>query len=119
MTGSYDPDLNLLYWGVGNAAADLNAALRRGDNLYTDSVVALDADTGKLEWYFHFVAHQVRDWDATQVPVLVDDKWHGQPRKLIYSAHRGGFYHVLDRAAYNNLGTLYFHQRQFAPAANA
>ena len=71
--------------------------VRPGDNLYSDSAIALDADTGKLKWHFQFVPHDTNDWDAVQVPVLVDANWHGQPRKLVYWAHRNGFYYVLDR----------------------
>jgi alcohol dehydrogenase (cytochrome c) len=97
VTGSYDPSLNLVIWGTGNPSPDWNGDVRLGDNLYSDSVIALDADTGKLRWYFQFVPHDVHDWDATQIPVLVDGEWQGKPRKLIYWAHRGGFYYVLDR----------------------
>jgi alcohol dehydrogenase (cytochrome c) len=97
VTGSYDPDSNLIIWGTGNPAPDWNGDARAGDNLYSESAIALDADTGELEWHFQFVPHDVHDWDAVQVPVLVDDEWEGQERKLIYWAHRGGFYYVLDR----------------------
>ena len=97
VTGSYDPELNYIIWGVGNPSPDWNADVRPGDNLYTDSAIALDADTGQLKWHFQFVPHDSNDWDAVQVPMLVDSDWHGQPRKLIYWAHRGGFYYVLDR----------------------
>lgn len=97
VTGSYDPELNYVIWGVGNPGPDWNADVRPGDNLYTDSAIALDADTGQLKWHFQFVPHDGNDWDAVQVPVLVDSDWQGQPRKLIYWAHRGGFYYVLDR----------------------
>ena len=76
MTGSYDPQLNLTYWGVGNVGPDYNGAQRPGDNLYTDSVVALDADTGKLKWHYQFTPHDVYDYDSVQVPVLVDN-WAG------------------------------------------
>jgi len=97
VTGSYDPEQNLIIWGTGNPSPDWNGDSRLGDNLYTDSAIALDADTGKLKWYFQFVPHDVHDWDAVQVPVLVDGEWQGQPRKLVYWAHRNGFYYVLDR----------------------
>jgi alcohol dehydrogenase (cytochrome c) len=97
VTGSFDAEQNLIIWGTGNPSPDWNGDSRRGDNLYSDSAIALDADTGKLKWYFQFVPHDVHDWDATQVPVLVDGEWRGQPRKLIYWAHRNGFYYVLDR----------------------
>ena len=98
VTGSFDPDLNLIIWGVGNPSPDWNADVRPGDNLYSDSAIALDADTGKLRWHYQFVPHDANDWDAVQIPVLVDGEWQGRSRKLIYWAHRAGFYYVLDRA---------------------
>jgi alcohol dehydrogenase (cytochrome c) len=97
VTGSFDLEQNLIIWGTGNPSPDWNGDSRHGDNLYSDSAIALDADTGKLKWYFQFVAHDVHDWDATQIPVLVDEEWRGQRRKLIYWAHRNGFYYVIDR----------------------
>jgi len=97
MTGSYDPTLNLTYWGVGNPSPDWNADVRPGDNLYSDSVVALDADTGKLKWYYQFTPHDDLDFDSVQVPVLTDIAWHGQKRKVILWANRNGFFYVLDR----------------------
>jgi alcohol dehydrogenase (cytochrome c) len=98
MTGSYDPALNLTYWGIGNPGPDWNGDQRDGDNLYSDCVVALDADTGKLKWYFQFTPHDTLDYDAVQVPVLADMEWQGQPRKVMLWANRNGFYYVLDRA---------------------
>jgi alcohol dehydrogenase (cytochrome c) len=97
MTGSYDPELNLIYWGTGNPGPDLFGGEREGDNLYSDCVVALDADTGELKWYFQFTPHDVHDWDATEIPVLVDLEFQGKPRKLLIQANRNGFYYVLDR----------------------
>ena len=97
-TGTYDPALNLTYWGIGNPGPDFNAAQRPGDNLYSDSVVALDGDTGKLKWHFQFTPNDPYDYDSTQVPVLVDGEWKGLPRKLMYFANRNGFFYVLDRA---------------------
>jgi alcohol dehydrogenase (cytochrome c) len=97
-TGSYDPDLNLIYWGIGNAAPDWNGDVRPGDNLYTSSVIALDADTGKLKWHFQFTPHDEFDFDATQVPVLADLTWQGRPRKVLMTANRNGYFYVLDRA---------------------
>jgi alcohol dehydrogenase (cytochrome c) len=97
VTGSYDPESNLVIWGTGNPAPDWNGDARAGDNLYSDSAIALDADTGELRWHFQFVPHDLHDWDAVQVPVLVDGDWQGERRKLVYWAHRGGFYYVLDR----------------------
>jgi len=97
VTGSYDPALNLTYWGVGNPGPDWNPDQRPGDNLYSDSVVALDADTGALKWHFQFTPNDAYDYDAVQVPVLVDMQWQGQPRKLMMWANRNGFFYVLDR----------------------
>ena len=98
LTGSYDPELNLTYWGTGNPGPDWNPAVRPGDNLYSDCLVALDADTGKLKWHFQFTPHDEWDWDAVQTSVLVDLPWNGRTRKLLLSANRNGFYYVFDRA---------------------
>jgi alcohol dehydrogenase (cytochrome c) len=98
VTGSYDPDLNLTYWGVGNPGPDFNTSLRPGDNLYSDSVIALDPDTGQLKWYFQFTPNDARDWDAVQIPVLIDTNWNGTPRKLMLWGNRNGFFYVLDRS---------------------
>jgi alcohol dehydrogenase (cytochrome c) len=98
MTGSYDPQLDLVYWPVGNPGPDFYGDEREGDNLYTDSIVALEAKTGKLKWYYQFTPHDVHDWDAEEPPVLVDANWQGQPRKLLIQANRNGFFYVLDRA---------------------
>ena len=97
MTGSYDPALNLIYWGVGNPGPDWNGATRAGDNLYSDSVIAIDADTGEIRWHFQFTPHDVHDWDACQIPVLVDTVFRGRERKLMLWANRNGFFYVLDR----------------------
>ncbi len=97
MTGSYDPTLNLTYWGVGNPGPDWNGDKRAGDNLYSDSVVALDPDTGKLKWYYQFSPHDEFDFDAVQVPVLADINWKGSPRKVILWANRNGLFYVIDR----------------------
>ena len=98
MTGSYDPDLNLTYWGTGNPGPDWNPDQRPGDNLYSDCVLALDPDTGKLKWYFQFTPHDPYDYDSVQVPVLVDADWNGSPRKLMLWGNRNGIFYVLDRA---------------------
>ena len=98
VTGSYDPDLNLTYWGIGNAGPDWNGDPRPGDNLYTSSVVALDADTGKLKWHYQFSPHDEFDYDAVQIPVLADLRWQGSPRKVMLFANRNGFFYVLDRS---------------------
>lgn len=97
LTGSYDPDTNLVYWGTGNPGPDWNGDVRPGDNLYSDAVVALDADTGELSWYYQFTPHDTHDWDATQIPVLVDLEWQGELRKLMLFANRNSFYYILDR----------------------
>jgi alcohol dehydrogenase (cytochrome c) len=96
-TGAYDPALNLTYWGIGNANPNFYDAKRKGDNLYTCAVVALDADTGKLKWHFQFTPHDINDWDSAQVPVLADMNWLGSPRKVLMWANRNGFFYVLDR----------------------
>ena len=96
--GSYDPELNLVYWGTSNPWPDYNGDFRKGDNLYACSVLALDADTGKLRWYFQFTPHDLHDWDSTQIPILLDAEFRGRPRKLIVWPNRNGFYYVLDRA---------------------
>ena len=97
LTGSYDPDTNLLIWGVGNAGPDYNGDVRAGDNLYTSGLVALDADTGKLKWWYQANPHNEFDWDGVQVPLLVDLQWEGHPRKVVLWANRNGFFYVLDR----------------------
>jgi alcohol dehydrogenase (cytochrome c) len=97
MTGSFDPDLGLIYWGTGNPAPDFNADLRPGDNLYSNCVVALDAATGKLKWYFQFTPGDDHDWDSVQTPILIDTNESGMLRKLLVVANRNGFFYVLDR----------------------
>jgi alcohol dehydrogenase (cytochrome c) len=97
VTGSFDPDLNLTYWGVGNPGPDWNNDQRPGDNLYTESVVALDADTGSLKWHFQFTPNDPYDYDSVQVPVLADLNWRGRPAKLMMWANRNGYFYVLDR----------------------
>ena len=97
-TGSYDPELNLIYWGTGNPNPDYYGDDRMGDNLYTASLVALDADTGKLKWHFQFTPHDLHDWDSNHVPVLADLTIGGRPRKVVMVANRNGFFYTLDRA---------------------
>ncbi|MCX6599904.1 MAG: PQQ-dependent dehydrogenase, methanol/ethanol family [Acidobacteria bacterium] len=97
MTGTYDPQLNTLYWSVGNPGPDLFGDVRQGDNLYTCSVLALDPNTGKLKWHFQFTPHDTHDWDANQTNMLVDMNYKGQARKLLLQANRNGFHYVLDR----------------------
>jgi alcohol dehydrogenase (cytochrome c) len=96
-TGSYDPETNLTFWGTGNAGPDWNGDARKGDNLYSSSVIALDADTGKLKWHYQFSPHNEFDWDSTQIPVLADMQYQGQPRKVMLWANRNGMFYVLDR----------------------
>ena len=97
MIGTSDPQLGLVYWPTGNPGLDYYGNERLGDNLYSDSIVALDAKTGMLRWYFQFTPHDVHDWDAQEPPVLVDTMWQGRPRKLLIQANRNGFFYVLDR----------------------
>jgi alcohol dehydrogenase (cytochrome c) len=97
VTGSYDPALDLLYWGVGNPAPGFSGDDRVGDNLYTDSVIALHASTGKLAWHFQFTPHDIYDWDSAQTPILANISINGKNRKVICWANRNGFYYVLDR----------------------
>ena len=97
VTGTYDPDLNLVFWGVGNPSPDWNGDPRNGDNLYTCSLLALDADSGRLRWYFQFTPHDTHDWDSNHVPILFDTTTGGRKRKLVAIANRNAFYYVLDR----------------------
>ncbi len=99
VTGSYDPELNLVYWGIGNPGPDWNADSRPGDNLYTCSLVALDGDTGALKWHFQFTPHDTHDWDSAHVPVLFDAEVRGTKRKLVAVANRNAFFYVLDRTS--------------------
>ena len=96
-TGTYDPELDTVYWPTGNPGADYWGDNRIGDNLYSDSILALDAKTGKLKWYFQFTPHDQWDWDATETPMLLDAPWNGSPRKLLIHANRNGFFYVFDR----------------------
>jgi alcohol dehydrogenase (cytochrome c) len=97
MPGTYDPQLNTIYWGTSNPSPDFDGSVRPGDDLYSDCVLALDPDTGTLKWYFQFTPHDLYDYDATQTPVLVDATYQGIPRKLLIEANRNGFIYVLDR----------------------
>jgi alcohol dehydrogenase (cytochrome c) len=97
MPGTYDPDLNLLYWTTSNPAPDFAGESRPGDDLYTDCVLALDVDTGTLKWYFQFTPHDLYDYDANETPVLIDVDEHGERRKLLVQANRNGFLYFLDR----------------------
>jgi alcohol dehydrogenase (cytochrome c) len=97
VTGAYDPEQNLLFYGTGNPGPDYHSASREGDNLYSTSLVALDADTGTLRWHYQFTPHDLHDWDATEVPILGEITVAGQPRKVVMFANRNGFYYTLDR----------------------
>ena len=97
LTGSYDPDLDLVYWGTGNPGPDWNGDVRLGDNLYSDSVLALEGTSGDMDWYFQFTPHDVHDWDAIQVPILADIEYKGAARKVMMWANRNAFYYTLDR----------------------
>src|SRR5262249_33508414 len=98
LTGTYDPQLNLLYWGTGNPNPDWDGETRPGDNLYTGSLVALDPDAGTLKWHFQYTPHDTHDWDANEIPVLADLTIAGRPRKVVMMANRNGFFYVNDRA---------------------
>jgi len=97
LTGSYDPELDLLYWTVGNPAPDWNGDVRPGDNLYSCSLLALNPRSGELEWYFQFTPHDTHDWDANQIPVLLDAEFDGRDRKIVALANRNAFFYLLDR----------------------
>ena len=96
-TGSFDPESNATIWGIGNPGPDWNGDVRKGDNLYSCSFLAIDVDTGKKKWHFQFTPHDTHDWDATQVPVLFDGKFRGAPMKMVATANRNAFFYVLDR----------------------
>ncbi len=112
LTGTYDPDLNTLYWPVGNPAAMTDRSVRGdGDNLFTDSVVALDPETGQRKWHFQFTPNDGHDWDSTEDMMLVDRVWRGRNRKLLLHADRNGHFYVLDRTDGSFLaGTPFIHQ---------
>jgi PQQ-dependent dehydrogenase (methanol/ethanol family) len=96
-TGTYDPETDTLFWPTGNPGPDYDGSIRRGANLYSCSVLAIDPNTGKMKWYFQFTPHDTHDWDATETPVLIDAMFRGQKRKLLIQANRNAFYYVLDR----------------------
>ena len=108
MTGTYDPDLNLVYWGTGNPTPVLTASTRPGDDLYTCSIVALNPDTGKLAWAFQPSPHDTHDWDAAETPVLVDGMFQGKPRKMLLQSSRNGYFFVIDRTDGSSLLTVPF-----------
>ncbi len=106
MTGTYDPDLHLVYWGTGNPTPVLNGTTRLGDDLYTCSIVALNPDDGKLAWAFQPSPHDTHDWDAVETPVLVDADFHGEPKKMLMQTSRNGYFFVLDRTNGKSLLTI-------------
>jgi alcohol dehydrogenase (cytochrome c) len=112
MPGTYDPELNTIYWGTSNPSPDFEGTVRPGDDLYTDCVLALDPDTGKLKWYFQFTPHDLFDYDATETPVLVDTNYKGAPRKLLIEANRNGFVYILDRTNGKFLSASQFSLKQ-------
>jgi alcohol dehydrogenase (cytochrome c) len=113
-TGAYDPELGLLYWGVGTAAPDFDASKRPGDNLYSGSILALNVKTGKLAWYFQVLPGDDHDWDSTQTPSLINIKENGVERKLLVVANRGGFFYVLDRTTGQYLRSVPFVKQTWA-----
>ena len=113
VTGSYDPELNMVYFGTGNPCPDYEGSLRPGDDLYTDSLVALNPDTGKMKWYFQFTPHDLYDLDSVQTPVLVDTTFKGQARKLLITANKNGFLYIFDRT-----NGKYLYSRQFIKTTN-
>jgi alcohol dehydrogenase (cytochrome c) len=112
MPGTYDPELNTLYWGTSNPSPDYDGSVRPGDDLYTSCLLALDPDTGALKWYFQFSPHDLYDYDAVQTPVLVDGNFNGKPRKLVVTANRNGFLYILDRTSGKFLFAKQFALRQ-------
>jgi len=111
MPGTYDPELNTLFWGTSNPAPDFDGAVRPGDDLYTDCVLALDPDSGKLKWYFQFTPHDLFDYDATETAVLIDATYKSEPRKLLVEANRNGFVYVLDRTNGKFLSAVRFAEK--------
>src|SRR5438552_1182609 len=97
VSGSYDPEQNVIFYGTGQPGSQWAGEVREGDNLYTNSIVAIDVDTGKIKWHFQNTPHDVHDWDSPEMPVLVDTSFQAQARKLLLQANRNGFYYTLDR----------------------
>lgn len=97
VTGVYDPETDTVFWGTGNPGPDWNGDVRKGDNLYSDCLIALDPNTGRKKWHFQYTPHDMNDWDSTQTPSLVDGSVDGTSRKMVVLANRNGFYYALDR----------------------
>jgi alcohol dehydrogenase (cytochrome c) len=114
VTGAYDPEQNTVFWGTGNPGPDWNGDARVGDNLYSDCLLALDGDTGKLKWYFQFTPHDVHDWDSTEVPVLADAVVRGETHKAVLFSNRNAFYYVLDRTTGKFLAGKEFAKQSWA-----
>jgi alcohol dehydrogenase (cytochrome c) len=119
LTGSYDPELKLLYWGTGNPGPDWNGDIRKGDNLYTSSVLALDPDTGTMKWHFQYTPHDTHDWDANQIQVLADLEIGGRTRKTLITANRNAFYYVLDRVTGEFLHAAAYAKQTWATGIDA
>jgi len=118
-TGSYDPETNTIYWGTGNPAPDWNGDGRMGDNLFSCSLIAVDADTGKMKWYFQFTPHETHDWDSSEPPVLINATIDGKPRKLVVLANRNAFYYVLDRTTGQFITGVPFAKQTWAKGLDA
>ncbi len=116
---TYDPELNLLYLGTGNPQPVTAGKGRQGANLYTESIVALNLDTGKLVWYFQPSPHDTHDWDAVETPVLLDGEVNGNPRKLLAQASRNGYFFVLDRTNGKNVITSEFVKTNWAKGVDS
>jgi alcohol dehydrogenase (cytochrome c) len=117
--GSYDPESNTIYWGTGQPTPDWNGDGRLGDNLYSCSLLAIDADTGKMKWYFQFTPHETHDWDSAEPPILFDATLNGKPRKLVALANRNAFYYVLDRVTGQFLVGVPFAKQTWAKELDA
>ena len=116
---TYDPVLNLLYFGTGNPQPVIAGKARAGDNLYTESIIAVSPDTGRMAWYFQSSPHDTHDWDANQTPVLIDGVINGQPRKLLAQASRNGYFFLLDRVTGKNVATAPFASANWAKGVDA
>jgi alcohol dehydrogenase (cytochrome c) len=116
---TYDPGLNLIYFGTGNPQPVINGRKRQGDNLFTESIVALNPDTGKMAWYFQSSPHDTHDWDATQTPVLIDGQIDGAPRKLLAQASRNGWFFLLDRTTGRNILSTEYVKTNWAKGVDA
>jgi len=119
VTGTYDPELNLMYWGTGNPHPVMAGDVRKGANLYTCSILAIDPDTGKMKWYFQPSQHDTRDWDAVETDVLFDATIDGKPRKLLAHASRNGYYFLLDRTTGKSIVTKQFVPTNFSKELDA